>query len=131
MGRRWEHYEQVGYWDWMRVFMALSINPTIKVVGCALAFNADYGTGHEAHPGIERLMAQTGLRSDKTVRTALEQLRRAGLIERRFKGSSAGRRGLADMYYLTLHNDLRIAAGVKPCDCDRKAAKPKADPWAN
>ena len=51
------------------------------------------------------------------------------LIERRLRGSREGRRGNADMYYLTLTNGLREAAGVDPCQC-KPRTKPDADPWA-
>lgn len=62
-------------------------------------------------------MAQTGLASKQTVVTHLEKLRDLGLVSRQFKGSSAGRRGWADEYWLTLHDEARVAAGKKPCDC--------------
>ena len=116
MARKFEHWEQVSYFVWLRTFTKLPIKSREKLVGYALASNATFATGHDAHPGTDLLMLQTGL-SDKTIRDALAELRRLGVIERRFEGSKAGRRGMADMYYLTLHNEARIAAGEKPCDC--------------
>jgi hypothetical protein len=116
---RHEHWHPAGYWEWIKVFRGLPLDATTKVVGYALALNADYDTGQNARPGIRLLMQETGLQSDKSVRNALAKLERLGLTERRFKGSSAGRRGLADMYWLALHNEVRIAGGKKPCDCGK------------
>jgi hypothetical protein len=134
VARKLEHWEQVSYFTWLRVFRQLPLSSTVKLVGYALATNATYADGHDAHPGTDLLMLQTGLQSDKTIRKALAELRRHGLIERRFEGSSAGWRGLADMYYLTLHNEARIAACEKPCDCGGPEKQPPAnagpDPWS-
>jgi len=123
-----EHWHNAGYWEWIKVFQSLPLDSTIKLVGFALALNADFETGQNAHPGVARLMMQTGLRSDKTVRNALDKLQRTGLVERRFKGSSAGRKGLADMYWLALHNEARIIAGKKPCECSQDKPGEPADP---
>lgn len=120
-----DHWEQVDYFKWLRVFTRLPMTSTVKLVGYALATNATASTGHDAHPGNELLMVQTGLSSEKTIRNALAELRRLRLVERRFRGSTAGRRGLADMYYLTLSNEARIAAGMKPCDCGSETPAPE------
>lgn len=117
MRPRREHWHSAGYWEWIGVFRCLPLDSTTKLVGYALALSADFDDGKNAHPGLDRLMTETGLRSDKTIRNALAKLRELGLAERRFKGSSAGARGLADMYWLALHNEARISAGKKPCDC--------------
>lgn len=132
MTARLEHYHSAGYWEWIRVFQHLPLSPTVKVTGYALALSADFETGHNAHPGLARLMEQTGLRSDKAVRKALAELRRMHLIDRQFRGSSAGRRGLADMYWLALHDEARIAGGKKPCDCESRgqaAEQQRRDAW--
>jgi hypothetical protein len=112
-----EHWHQVNFFEWMPCFHLLTLPSTIKLVGYGIATSCTYSTGHDAHPGTDRLLTRTGLTSDKTVRNGLAELRRIGLIERRFHGSYAGRKALADMYYLTLHDELRVAAGMKPCEC--------------
>lgn len=117
MARFFEHWEQVNYFEWLPCFRMLSLPSTVKLVGFALASSCTYSTGHDAHPGTDLLSTHTGLSSDKTIRNGLAELRSLGLVERRFHGSCAGRRGLADMYYLTLHNEVRVAAGMKPCEC--------------
>jgi hypothetical protein len=126
--RFFDHWHQVNYFEWLKVFQRLSLPSTVKLVGYALAANATFATGNDAHPGTGLLLVQTGLTSDKTIRSALAELRRCGLIERRFHGSSAGRRSLADNYYLTLHDEIRIAVGEKPCDCgDDRRRRPKRE----
>lgn len=128
---RWEHWEQVNYFAWMAVFRDFAAPPAVKLTGYALASYATFKDGHDAHPGLDLLMCATGYNSKQTIVTALAKLRELGFIERRHKGSSTGRRGWADMYYLTLNNMVRREAGHKPCDCAAKpAAKPGGDPWA-
>lgn len=117
MPRKFEHWHAVPYFDWVTAFSRLPVGSTVKLVGYALALNATSKTGKDAHPGMDLLMIQTGLRSEKTVGTALAELRRLGLVSRVFEGSKAGRRGLADDYWLALHNEARVAAGKKPCEC--------------
>lgn len=112
-----EHWHTASYWQWIKVLRALPLPATTKLLGYALATNADFETGRDAFPGIDLLMVQTGVKSKQTVVTHLEKLRDDGLVSRRFRGSSAGRRGLADEYWLTLHDAARVAAGKKPCDC--------------
>jgi hypothetical protein len=117
------HWEQVGYSDWVTVFRRLRLEAPLKCVGYALASYADWDTGHDAFPGLHTLATATGYRSNHTIIDALKELRALRLIERRESGSKSGRRGNADMYYLTLTNALREQAGVDPCACARK---PKA-----
>jgi hypothetical protein len=116
-GLRWEHWEQVSYFAWLDVFRDFPAPPAVKLTGYALASYATYKDGHDAHPGLDLLMMATGYNSKQTIVTALAKLRELGLIERRIRGSAAGRRGLADMYYLTLNNAVRQTAGHKFCDC--------------
>jgi hypothetical protein len=91
-------------YEWERVVKAVILPSTTKHVALNLATYAD-GDGRDVFPGNERLTDDTGL-SDKTVRTALDRLRAVGLIERVSIGSRAGRRGLADVYRLTIPDDL-------------------------
>lgn len=119
---RWEHWEQVSFFQWVEVVRDLSMDPTTKFVGLMLATYATYSDGHDAHPGVEGLMIATGYGSRTTITKALERLRQMGLIERRFTARKGGRSQLADMYYLTLHNQVRREAGHKPCQCAAKAA---------
>lgn len=120
MGARFEHWEQASYFEWLEVFKRLPLKSRDKLVGYALASNTTASTGDDAHPGNDLLMLQTGL-SDKTIREALDHLRELGLVVRRVSGSSQGRRGYADVYMLALHNEARIAAGRKPCECNTAA----------
>ena len=118
MAKQFEHWHLTPYFDWLRVFMRLPMSSAAKLTGYALAANATASTGKDARPGNELLMVQTSL-SDKTIRMALAELRRLGLVSRQFEGAKAGRRGMADEYWLTLHNAARIAANKKPCDCPK------------
>lgn len=120
--QRWEHWEQVNYFTWVQVVRDLAMPPTVKYIGMMLATYATYKDGHDAHPGVEELMASTGYGSRTTITKALEALRSMGLIERRFAARKGGRSQLADMYYLTLHNQARREAGHKPCECGLKAS---------
>lgn len=90
--------------EWERIVRRCHLPPSTKLVAFTLA---QYGNrdGTKLHPGNERLSKTTGL-NEKTVRRGLEQLRDVGLIERVFHGKSAGRRGLADAYRLTIPDDL-------------------------
>jgi hypothetical protein len=115
------HFEQVSYSDWIIVFRRLPLEANVKCVGFALASYADWDTGHDAFPGIQTLAVATGYRSNHTIIDALKDLRERKLVERRSSGSKSGRRGNADVYYLTLTNPLREAAGVDPCECKPKA----------
>lgn len=121
------HWEQVSYGEWIVTFRRLRLDAPVKCVGYALASYADWNTGNDAFPGIHELARATGYRSNHTIVDALKAMREMKLIERRVKGNREGRRGNADMYFLTLTNALREAAGVDPCTCTPKKAK---DPWA-
>lgn len=123
------HWEQVPYSEWIIVFRRLKLDAPVKCVGYALASYADWSTGNDAFPGVHELARATGYRSNHTIVDSLKVLRDMKLIERRLRGSREGRRGNADMYYLTLTNTLRELAGVDPCQC-KPRTKPNADPWA-
>ncbi len=123
------HWEQVPYGEWIITFRRLKLEAPVKCVGYALASYADWNTGNDAFPGVHELARATGYRSNHTIVDGLKVLRDMKLIERRLRGSREGRRGNADMYYLTLTNTLRELAGVDPCQCKPKT-KPSADPWA-
>jgi hypothetical protein len=75
-----------------------------KGVAFALATYANQD-GTSIFPGNERLAAVT-CQGDKTVRRALDWLRAGYLIERTRKGSSLGRKALADEYRLVIPSDL-------------------------
>lgn len=126
MDRR-AHWHPAGRNDWLAVFRKLDLDSTTKLVGYVLVLFADFKTGEHAHPGIANLMAETGIRSNKTVIAALARLRDLGLIDYQFKASrEGGRRSWSDEYRLALHDGLRLAAGKEPCPCGTR----KTDPWA-
>lgn len=128
---RWQHYHVVSYFAWIQVFRDFSAPAAVKDVGYALATYATFSTGKEAYPGLDNLMTATGYNSKQTIVTALAKLRELGFIYRAFSGSSVGRRGLADEYYLTIHDELRREAGHDLCKCkDKPDPKPEGDVWA-
>lgn len=116
MGRR-EHWHPANFFDWIEVVRDLPMDPTTKYVGIMLATYATYRTGENAHPGIAGLCETTGYGSKGTITKALDKLREMGLIQRNYTAAKGGRSKLADEYQLTMHNEVRIAAGHKPCYC--------------
>jgi hypothetical protein len=74
---------------WMRIWLRVKADPSVKNTGSTLAALADYKTGARIHPGTELLMLITGIKGDKTVRSALSQIREWGLIWRYAEASKA------------------------------------------
>ena len=111
-----EHFHATGRFEWEKAIRKLPLKSSRKVVAYALATWADAETGGNAHPGEENLAEATGL-TTRSVRDALGALRGMGLLFRESRGSTQGLRRLADVYILSLHNEARIDAGMKPCDC--------------
>jgi hypothetical protein len=91
--------------EWMRIWARVIAQPSVKNVGAWCAHFADYGDGAEIRPGIPLLMKVTGLKSNKTVQDALEQMRDWKLIWRYIEGSKNGRGGKNDVYRLTFPDD--------------------------
>jgi len=97
----------VGQNEWLAVWDRVIAQPSVKLVGYALARWADWEDGAEVRPGNDLLMRRTGLRSDKTVRAALTQIRDSwGLVWRYHEGYKSGRQGIADVYRLTIPDDI-------------------------
>lgn len=95
----------VGPREWMRVWARVIAPPSVKLVGAMMAHYADYGDGTEARPGNPKLALVCGGMSNKTVIEALKQLREWGLLWRYQEGRKQGRRGMADVYRLTIPED--------------------------
>lgn len=101
--------------EWERILRrVIDLPPSTKLVGLLLATycNAD---GSNGRPSLQRLIDVSGT-SKSTVVRALKQLRDVGLIVRVFHGSKAGRRGLADVYRLTVPEDLLDRIKLLPPD---------------
>jgi DNA-binding transcriptional ArsR family regulator len=121
--------------DWERMIRRALIPLTVKGIALILASYAD-GDGRNARPGERRMIAVTGT-SESTVRRALAELRRLGLVERVFQGGSVGRRGQADEYRLTLPADLldrvpcltptRNTGHPRPVDSRRNTGHPRPE----
>lgn len=92
--------------EWMRVWARVTAEPSIKNTGAWLAHFADYQTGAEIRPGNALLMKVTGIKGNKTVISALAQIRDWGLIWRYAEGSKNGRQGKSDVYRLTFPDDV-------------------------
>ena len=92
--------------EWMRVWARVIAKPSVKCVGAFCAHFADYSTGAEIHPGNAILGLASGGMDKKTVIGALAQIREWQLIWRYSEGSKHGRAGMADMYRLTIPDDI-------------------------
>ena len=92
--------------EWTRAWLRVLADPSVKNVGFAMASFADYKTGGDIHPGGLLLRKVTGIKGNKTVITALAQIRDWGLIWRYTEGSRNGRTGLNDVYQLTYPDDI-------------------------
>ena len=95
----------VGPREWMNVWVRVVAPPSVKLVGAMAAHFADYSDGASIHPGNAVLAAVSGGMNTRTVLLALAQMREWGLIWRYQEGSKQGRRGLADVYRLTIPQD--------------------------
>lgn len=108
---------------WTRAWVRVLADAPVKNVGFALAARADYKTGANIHPGCELLMLMTGIKSDKTVRVALEQIREWGFAWRYMEGSKApfvmtkrGKKRPSDEYRLTFPADISAIPMLSPDD---------------
>lgn len=107
--------------EWLRAWLRVQADPSVKVTGFALAAVADYKTGANIHPGNELLMKLTGLKSDKSIRDALKLMRDWGMIWRYLEGSKApfiitrkGRVRPSDEYRLTFPPDVTVIPMLSP-----------------
>jgi hypothetical protein len=89
----------------MRVWARVIAPASVKVVGAFCAHFADYDTGAEIRPGTE-LLAKTCGMTPRTVIMSLSQMRDWELIWRYSEGRKQGRRGMADIYRLTIPADI-------------------------
>jgi hypothetical protein len=99
----------------MLIWLRVIADPSVKNVGMACAAFADYKDGSEIRPGTDLLMKVTGIKGDKTIRSALAQIRDWGLMWRYLEGSKNGRAGKSDVYRLTFPDD---PAGIPMLDPD-------------
>ena len=95
----------VGPREWMNVWVRVIAAPSVKLVGVMAAHFADYSTGAEIRPGNELLAVVSGGMDKRTVLKSLAQIREWGLILRYSEGRLQGRRGMADVYRLTIPED--------------------------
>jgi len=91
--------------EWMQVWARVIAAPSVKCVGSFCAHFADYETGAEIRPGTELLAKVCGM-TGRTVIGALAQMREWDLIWRYSEGKKQGRRGMADVYRLTIPDDV-------------------------
>lgn len=91
-------------YDWERIIRRAVVPSTVKLVALALATYAD-ADGTRVYPGVARLVAVTSL-SERSVRNALAELRRIGLIERVFKGGRHGTNAYTDVHRLAIPVEL-------------------------
>ena len=102
--------------EWRRVLRRVRVSTATKAVGWALADYTD-SDGTNAFPGVKRLGEDTEL-SRRSVLAGLVKLRDLGLIERVTEGSKGGRPGFADVYRLTVPDDLAERVEMWPVDRD-------------
>lgn len=110
--------------QWLNAWYRVLADAPVKNVGTMLALRADYKTGARSHPGVELLMAMTGIKSDTTVRGALRKIREMGFAWRYVEGSKAPfyiarngeRKRLADEYRLTWPDDVSAIPMLDPDD---------------
>lgn len=98
----------VGPREWMNVWARVIAPPSVKLVGVMAAHFADYSTGADIRPGNEILAVVSGGMDKRTVLKALGQIREWGMIWRYSEGRLQGRRGMADVYRLTVPEDALV-----------------------
>lgn len=91
-------------YDWERWLRRCVLPPTTKLVGFVMA-TYSARDGSRVFPGVARLAATTGL-SERTVRTALGNLRDVGLVERVAEGGRRGTQVFTDVHRLMIPADL-------------------------
>lgn len=94
--------------EWERVVRRVRMTSATKLVALTAATYGGTG-GQRIWPGVERLVAVTGL-GRRTVMRALAELRDLGLVERVMVASRTG--GKADEYRLTIPGDLEARVGM-------------------
>lgn len=92
--------------EWTKLWVRVRTTGQVKNVGWACAFFADYGDGANVRPGTAILANVCSGASEATIKKALAQIREWGLMWRYIEGSKQGRRGVADVYRLTIPDDL-------------------------
>jgi DNA-binding transcriptional ArsR family regulator len=95
---------KVSRYEWERWLRRCVLPASTKLVGFVMATYAARD-GSRIFPGVARLAATTGL-SERTVRTALGNLRDVGLIERVYPGGRRGQMAFADVHRLAVPDDL-------------------------
>ena len=95
---------KVSRYEWERWLRRAILPSSTKLVGFVMATYAARD-GSRIFPGVARLAATTGL-SERTVRTALGNLRDVGLIERVYPGGRRGVMSFADVHRLAIPADL-------------------------
>jgi hypothetical protein len=91
-------------YEWERWVRRCVLPSSSKLVALVMATYAARD-GSRIFPGVARLAATTGL-SERTVRTALGNLRDVGLIERVYPGGRRGTQAFADVHRLAIPADL-------------------------
>ena len=95
---------KVSRYEWERWVRRCVLPSSSKLVAFVMATYAARD-GSRIFPGVTRLAATTGL-SERTVRTALGNLRDVGLIERVYPGGRRGVMAFADVHRLAIPADL-------------------------
>lgn len=95
---------KVSRYEWERWLRRCVLPSSTKLVGFVMATYAARD-GSRIFPGVARLAATTAL-SERTVRTALGNLRDVGLIERVYPGGRRGVMAYADVHRLAIPADL-------------------------
>ncbi len=95
---------KVSRYEWERWIRRCCLPASTKLVALVMATYAARD-GSRIFPGVARLAATTGL-SERTVRTALGNLREVGLIERVYPGGRRGQMAFADVHRLAIPADL-------------------------
>jgi hypothetical protein len=95
---------KVSRYEWERWVRRCCLPSSSKLVAFVMATYAARD-GSRIFPGVARLAATTGL-SERTVRTALGNLRDVGLIERVYPGGRRGQMAFADVHRLAIPADL-------------------------
>lgn len=90
--------------EWERIMRRCRMKPLTKYVGLVLAQYAN-NDGTNAFPSVAKLARVTCL-SERSVRTALTELRALGLIKRVQKGGMRGTQAIPDVHRLAIPVDL-------------------------
>lgn len=106
---------KISRYEWERIMRRVRFgSPMTKYVGMVLAQYANTD-GSNAFPSQDKL-ARVCEVSEKTVRTALGEMRARGLIVRDRKGGMRGTQAFSDVYHLAIPADLLDANELLPPD---------------